>query len=89
MLLDIYLPGFSGLEVLRSIRSSHQPQPEFIAVTAARDFASVRDARLTGVRHYLVKPFSVRELNDARHRGRRASSRRCRSSSWIRARSTR
>ena len=63
VLLDIYLPGFSGLEVLRSIRSSHQPQPEFIAVTAARDFASVRDARLTGVRHYLVKPFSVRELN--------------------------
>lgn len=63
VLLDIYLPEFSGLEVLRSIRSSHQPQPEFIAVTAARDFASVRDARLTGVRHYLVKPFSVRELN--------------------------
>jgi len=64
VLLDLHLPGFSGLEVLRAVRSAHQRQPEFIAVTAARDFASVRDARLAGVRHYLVKPFSARELHD-------------------------
>lgn len=64
VLLDLHLPGFSGLEVLRAIRSGHQRQPEFIAVTAARDFASVRDARLAGVRHYLVKPFSARQLHD-------------------------
>ena len=64
VLLDLHLPGFSGLEVLRAIRSGHQRQPEFIAVTAARDFASVRDARLAGVRHYLVKPFSAQQLHD-------------------------
>ena len=56
-------PRVLGARGAARVRSSHQPQPEFIAVTAARDFASVRDARLTGVRHYLVKPFSVRELN--------------------------
>lgn len=64
VLLDIHLPGFSGLEVLRSIRALRLRQPEVIAVTAARDFASVRDARLAGVRHYLVKPFSARDLHD-------------------------
>lgn len=64
VLLDIYLPGYSGLEVLRSIRATRQKQPEFIAVTAARDFDSVREARLQGVRHYLVKPFSARDLHE-------------------------
>ena len=64
VLLDIYLPGFSGLDVLRTIRAGSHNQPEFIAVTAARDFASVRDARLLGVRHYLTKPFSARDLRD-------------------------
>ena len=64
VLLDIYLPGFSGLEVLRTVRASRHAQPEFIAVTAARDFSSVRDARLQGVRHYLTKPFSAHDLRD-------------------------
>ncbi|HKT56818.1 MAG TPA: response regulator [Microbacterium sp.] len=62
VLLDIYLPGMSGLDVLRAVRAARHRQPEFIAVTAARDFASVRDARLAGVRHYLVKPFAPADL---------------------------
>jgi response regulator of citrate/malate metabolism len=62
VLLDIHLPGISGLDVLRAVRGTRQRQPEFIAVTAARDFASVRDARLAGVRHYLVKPFAPGDL---------------------------
>ncbi|WP_438354594.1 response regulator [Microbacterium sp. CJ88] len=64
VLLDLHLPGFSGIEVLRTVRAAAGPQPEFIAVTAARDFGSVRDARLAGVRHYLVKPFSAKDLHD-------------------------
>lgn len=38
------------------------PQPEVIAVTAARDLETVRDARLAGVRHYLAKPFSSADM---------------------------
>lgn len=64
VLLDVYLPGMSGLDVLRAVRAGRGPQPEFIAVTAARDFDSVRDARLAGVRHYLVKPFAPGDLAD-------------------------
>ncbi|MCP2638162.1 response regulator [Microbacterium sp. HD4P20] len=62
VLLDLYLPGMSGLDVLRAVRAGSQRQPEIIALTAARDFDSVRVARLAGVRHYLVKPFSARDL---------------------------
>lgn len=64
VLLDFHLPGFSGLEVLRRIRAEAEEQPEFIAVTAVRDVESVRAARAAGVRHYLVKPFTVGALRD-------------------------
>lgn len=63
VLLDVHLPGFSGLEVLRTVRATRQRQPEVVAVTAARDVDSVREARLSGVRHYLVKPFSAADLH--------------------------
>lgn len=62
VLLDMHLPGFSGLELLRRIRTARMPQPEVIAVTAARDLETVRDARLAGVRHYLAKPFSSADM---------------------------
>jgi response regulator of citrate/malate metabolism len=62
VLLDMHLPGFSGLELLRRIRTDRRHQPEVIAVTAARDLETVRDARLAGVRHYLAKPFSSADL---------------------------
>ena len=62
VLLDFYLPGLSGLDVLRDIRAGSRPQPEFIAVTAARDADSVHRARVAGVRHYLVKPFTAAQL---------------------------
>jgi response regulator of citrate/malate metabolism len=65
VLLDVYLPGFSGIEALRAVRADRTvPQPEVIAVTAARDVDTVRDARMMGVRHYLVKPFTARELHE-------------------------
>jgi len=62
VLLDMHLPGFSGLEVLRITRADRRPQPEVIAVTAARDVDSVREARRAGVRHYLAKPFAAGDL---------------------------
>ncbi len=62
VLLDFYLPDFSGLEVLSRLRVERGRQLEVIAVTAARDLASVREARANGVRHYLVKPFTASAL---------------------------
>ena len=64
VLLDVYLPDFSGLEVLSRLRLERARYIEVIAVTAARDLASVREARANGVRHYLVKPFTAAALRE-------------------------
>jgi response regulator of citrate/malate metabolism len=63
VLLDFDLPGLSGLDVLRDVRALGGAQPEVIAVTAARDVDSVRQARSAGIQHYLVKPFTAVNLN--------------------------
>ena len=63
VLLDVYLPDLGGLDVLRRLRAEGDDL-EVIAVTAARDLDTVRRARLLGVRHYLVKPFSGASLGE-------------------------
>jgi len=56
VLLDIYLPDMSGLEVMRLVRTEGLPV-DVIAVTAAKDVETLRGAMQGGVLHYLVKPF--------------------------------
>ena len=56
VLLDIYLPDMSGLEVMRRVRTDGLPV-DVIAVTAAKDVETLRGAMQGGVLHYLVKPF--------------------------------
>jgi response regulator of citrate/malate metabolism len=57
ILLDIYLPDMSGLEVLRRIRSAGSTV-DVIAVTRARDLSVVQAAVSFGAMQYLVKPFT-------------------------------
>jgi response regulator of citrate/malate metabolism len=56
VLLDVYLPDMTGLEVLRRLRGSGAGV-DVIVISAARDVESIRSALLGGVLHYLVKPF--------------------------------
>lgn len=57
VLLDIYLPDISGLEVLRRLREEDHPAVDVMAITAAREVDSLRSAMRGGVVHYLIKPF--------------------------------
>jgi response regulator of citrate/malate metabolism len=57
LLLDIYLPDMSGLEVLRRLRAAGLTL-DVVATTRARDLSVVQAAVSLGVTQYLVKPFT-------------------------------
>jgi response regulator of citrate/malate metabolism len=63
VLLDIYLPDMSGLEVLRRLRQE-LPDVDVLVASAARDVDTVKEALRGGVVHYLVKPFDQAGLRD-------------------------
>jgi response regulator of citrate/malate metabolism len=56
VLLDVYLPDMTGLEILRRLRGAGSTV-DVIVISAARDVESIRSALHGGVLHYLVKPF--------------------------------
>lgn len=55
VLLDHGLPGLSGLDVLRRIKSSH-PDTHVMMVTALDDLSLVIESIRTGAEDYIVKP---------------------------------
>jgi DNA-binding response OmpR family regulator len=62
VVLDIMLPGFDGLEVMRILRDRPAPRPAVILLTAKGEESD----RIVGLRRgaddYMAKPFSPREL---------------------------
>ncbi|WP_156723140.1 response regulator [Streptomyces apocyni] len=66
MLLDIYLPDMSGLDVLRELRRGQTPPAEVdvLVVTAAQDAETVRGALRGGAVHYIIKPFEAPVLRE-------------------------
>ena len=70
LLLDMYLPDYNGLDLVRRLTSesatSDEPShvPDFLLVTAARDIESVRSAMQLGAIYYLVKPFTFAALRE-------------------------
>jgi response regulator of citrate/malate metabolism len=59
VLLDVYLPDMTGLDVLRRLRAAGS-SVDVMVISAARDVESIRSALHGGVLHYLVKPFDRR-----------------------------
>lgn len=61
ILLDIYLPDMSGLDVLQQLQGRNI---DVITITAARDVDTLRTALRLGVVHYLVKPFTFQTFRE-------------------------
>lgn len=61
VLLDLRMPGMTGLEALKKIRESH-PAPEVIIVTGHGTIDTAIEAMRLGAYHYVTKPFKLREL---------------------------
>lgn len=62
LLLDVYLPDMTGLDVLRRVRESSGAAVDAIVISAARDMETLRRALHGGVFQYLVKPFEIESL---------------------------
>ena len=64
ILLDVYLGGKTGLELLRDFRRATNPV-DAIIITAANDKESVQTALRYGAVDYLIKPFSFERFQEA------------------------
>ncbi|QZT54832.1 response regulator [Mycolicibacterium austroafricanum] len=61
ILLDVYLPDMTGLDVLQRLRSEGD-RVDVIMITAARELDTVRGALDGGAADYLIKPFEFAQL---------------------------
>jgi DNA-binding response OmpR family regulator len=63
ILLDLLLPGMSGIELCRRLRNEHLTRMTPIVIVSAKasenDLALSRELRVDG---YITKPFSIREV---------------------------
>lgn len=60
VLLDIMLPGLTGLEVLRTVREDHQTP--VVILTARADERDILKGFDLGADDYITKPFRLREV---------------------------
>jgi len=56
--LDVNMPGMSGIDVLKSIRSSY-PEIRVVMITGDSTMGTVREAVGFGAMGYIIKPFKA------------------------------
>jgi YesN/AraC family two-component response regulator len=64
VLLDINMPEMDGLTAYREIAKIH-PDTGCIIISAEKDTVTLRSAMSIGVQEYLIKPFTIEELEAA------------------------
>jgi len=61
-LLDIKLPGMSGMDLLKTIRKCYQ-MTAIVMITGVNDLNTAVEAMKLGASDYIVKPFTLNRLN--------------------------
>lgn len=64
LLLDMRLPGISGVEVLHRLRTLGDAGPDALVISSSHDQITVRQALAARVVGYLVKPFTAEALRE-------------------------
>jgi two-component system, CitB family, response regulator len=64
VLLDLFFPEGSGMELLRRLRAGAAPT-DVILITAAREMASLQEALRGGVYDYIIKPVFFPRFQEA------------------------
>jgi DNA-binding response OmpR family regulator len=64
VVLDVMMPGLSGMEVLRRIRLSATASVPVLLLSAKSRDSDVDNGFAVGADDYIIKPFSPRELLD-------------------------
>ena len=75
IILDVKMPGMSGLETLREIRKIDRDVP-VVLMTAYEELDLLEEADKLGVAHFLCKPFDLNELRSLARQYTQVSSRR-------------
>ena len=65
VLLDVMLPGLSGLDVVREIRADAELKDTPVLVMTAFSEIEAGDAEEAGANRFLAKPFDLQELTEA------------------------
>ncbi|WP_431801331.1 response regulator [Halobacillus andaensis] len=64
VLLDVYMPGKNGLQLLKELREKDE-QVDVILITAASEKEQIQQSLRLGVVDYLIKPFEFERLKEA------------------------
>ncbi|BAL00504.1 CriR family two-component response regulator [Oscillibacter valericigenes Sjm18-20] len=64
VILDVYMPNITGIQLLRQMRAEGTPSA-VIMITAATEMSVVEEALRLGIVDYLIKPFSFPRFQEA------------------------
>lgn len=62
MIVDIRMPGMTGLNLMRTVREQYDPAPRFIILSGHADFEYARQALTMRADGYILKPLEEEEL---------------------------
>lgn len=63
VILDIKMPGMSGVEVLKNIKLLH-PSTEVIMITGYATVSTAEESKKLGAFDYLTKPFDMSQIKN-------------------------